>query len=577
MKNFKFACLFVLSVFFTNILSAQILDSRASKISEIEERFEQYVNDTIDDFQIDKKIISNLKNHPEYKFSGSQNEINELKKIFLRKIFFEKSKSGFEISSYNKDFNVPFCENGGFEDDLNIGNYNFASMKYSPLSGPELENILGQGWSLCNNYIHLNLSNSSPIYSSYFNINGFNNGKISIVNPGLDPIIPNLQMVYSGNRSIKLNNSTPTGSVINHNANAYGHVSEVTKRFVIDREILNFKYSLVVQHPLHANVPIHDAQNEDQPSFVYRVVTFDSNGEEIEIDKVCIGADLSNPIFNEYDLNGNLYLFTNWVCARLNVAEYIGKDAEIQFIMSDCGKGAHYGYVYIDDICVPCERGGVIDIDIPQEEIKCPDFPRKIGGTVNGLGQGLSIASINLLILNSNGNITTIPVTDINGSDFSYFLQPSDLGYPILEGVVYSGIIEVTLSDGTIIRKEFLKIIFENCCYPTPGGPSKNIECERVQNKSNGSNNIEFKKGIVTNPNVMIVSPNPNNGEFMLNFNNEVSGNIEIYDELGKLIKVEKVVKITKYTVNLGVVKQGVYLIKFKNKKEIMTKKIIIK
>ena len=82
-------------------------------------------------------------------------------------------------------------------------------------------------------------------------------------------------------------------------------------------------------------------------------------------------------------------------------------------------------------------------------------------------------------------------------------------------------------------------------------------------------------KGINLNNYEISVSPNPNNGEFILSSAIKENGFFEIYNCVGQKIKSGTVTEKTQ--ISLREESSGIYFIKvFENKKIISTKKIVL-
>lgn len=137
-------------------------------------------------------------------------------------------------------------------------------------------------------------------------------------------------------------NSTTTG----------GRVSRLRTTFtssVSGSQSASFAYSLVMENPSFHNL--------NQPFFVARIL--DNNGNEL--DRICNVSSVSNPFFTSYPDPydpSSFLLASTWQCASLNYTAVTGQNYTIEFDIADCGAGGHFGYAYIDDICVSCGSGG---------------------------------------------------------------------------------------------------------------------------------------------------------------------------------------------------------------------------
>jgi len=193
-------------------------------------------------------------------------------------------------------------------------------------------------------------------------------------------------------------------------------------------------------------------------------------------------------------------LYTNWLCESINTSAFIGKDVTLEFYMSDCGLGGHFGYAYIDDICGSCPSPNFGDLYLNPININCPTFPYNVSGTLIP-PQATTLTSLTLNVLNGSTIVGTVvvPLSSVNTAvspyTFSYPINPSNFGSSISTSATYhvSAIAVFTNSVGfqqTLTNTEIgTGIKFLNCCYPTPSNnPSTN-----KSSKINTDNNIKKK------------------------------------------------------------------------------------
>ena len=62
-------------------------------------------------------------------------------------------------------------------------------------------------------------------------------------------------------------------------------------------------------------------------------------------------ADPSDEFFLKKS-NNNQILYKGWTCYDLDLSEFLGQELVLEFISADCSEFGHFGYGYIDDICV---------------------------------------------------------------------------------------------------------------------------------------------------------------------------------------------------------------------------------
>lgn len=97
----------------------------------------------------------------------------------------------------------------------------------------------------------------------------------------------------------------------------------------------------------------------------------------------CLIGDPNNCIFTQYESssNGSIILYTeNWQSGILDISSIPNnEDFIIEFTASRCGLGGHFGYTYIDDLCLlhsDENLQGSIQLN-PLFEI-CPTFPLSV-------------------------------------------------------------------------------------------------------------------------------------------------------------------------------------------------------
>lgn len=171
----------------------------------------------------------------------------------------------------------------------------------------------------------------------------------SIVPNGNDPVIPSLTTVApmpaTGNvAALRLGNRCP----------GYG-AEKVTKTFMVapGATSLEFWYAMVAQDPQHGP--------NDQPGFGAYLI--DSNGNPvsglIDIDPTTAGkqdfivSDRNNPFFG-FD-PAQQVIYRPWTCVMIDLTGFEGQTLTLVLVNRDCGQGGHWGYTYIDSLCMGCK------------------------------------------------------------------------------------------------------------------------------------------------------------------------------------------------------------------------------
>jgi len=106
---------------------------------------------------------------------------------------------------------------------------------------------------------------------------------------------------------------------------------------------LTYQYAVVLEDPDH--------EPYEQPRFIARVKDVEKN-EYIPCASFEYVATSSLPGFKKSaEYEGVIY--KDWSSATINLSGYQGKQILIEFISTDCARGGHFGYAYVDinDVC----------------------------------------------------------------------------------------------------------------------------------------------------------------------------------------------------------------------------------
>jgi gliding motility-associated-like protein len=131
--------------------------------------------------------------------------------------------------------------------------------------------------------------------------------------------------------SIKLGNSQ-SGAQAEGVFYTYTIPANVTQFSII------YYYAIVLQDPNH---PSHE-----QPRFMARIVDLSEN-RQIDCVSFDFTASGSLPGFQASPVVPSI-LYKDWTPITLDLTTYAGKTIQLEFITSDCTRGGHFGYAYID-------------------------------------------------------------------------------------------------------------------------------------------------------------------------------------------------------------------------------------
>jgi hypothetical protein len=411
--------------FNSNNISAQLneyLNSEEKRISsanQIELEIQKFIDNNYNNYVLSKEItddlITHLRSEEEFTDAELQNAIKKTKVYELRKLFFSENPD--KKDSY---FARPMplsvqqsCVNGDFEN--GTAGYTFWSDAHpQPASGtafflscatptaPTVLNAVTPANNNLNAAVTL-IDNTSPGYTQY-----------DPILAGLGVNIPTL-FPSGGNKCIKLNNQQGFGS---------SDITTVSRYFPnINQETIDFNFSLIMD-----NKPAHG--QSIQPFFRVRVLDQFNN----VVDEICIVANPDNCLFNViYVSNNRRVLYTDWICARLNVGEILNQPGTIEFTVSDCQPSAHFGTVYIDNICGSvCAAPRLGALNTNATNINCPDTigntPIQVCGTYQP-PLNATLSSISLDITQNGTVIGSVNApTQLTSNTFCFTVLPSMFG-----------------------------------------------------------------------------------------------------------------------------------------------------
>ncbi len=291
------------------------------------------------------------------------------------------------------------CGNGDFESGLNTAEWSgaFGSISYTqPNANPA---AMTAGFSALNLLL------------------GDANARHTLVTAGNDPIT-GVSMVAPGGstRALRLGNS-----------DAGSGAELISKRITVaaGQTSLSFMYATVLQFPTN---PVHTA--DEQPTFRVRVFDCDNGGQELF--NVCnlgnnsnqVIANQANPFFNTITYDNEPLVYTQWLCAQINLSAYVGRTVNIVFINEDCSKGGHFGYTYLDNLCTAtnCPTGNITVGRTPS----CGSGPICFNYTLPQSNGQTGTAQINLNLYQNGVLLQTIPSPVLSsGSSYCFTVNPT--------------------------------------------------------------------------------------------------------------------------------------------------------
>ena len=460
-------------VLYSTCISAQVneyLDAENTRISQSQKtelEVRKFVSDNFKKYKlshdVNDKLIQHLKEEEEFTDAELKNAINKEKIYELRKLFFYENPNKKEnyLAKPIPNSLREQCVNGDFEN--NTAGYTFWSDQHpQPASGTDFffscatptaltaSNVITPTVNDFNSTITL-IDNTSPGYQQYDPV---------LASFGVN--VPTLN-TNSGTKCIKLNNQEGYGSSDQTTVSRYfPNINEAT---------IEFNFSLIMD-----NKPAHG--QDIQPFFRARVYDQFNN----IVDEFCIVANPENCLFEViYVSRTRRVLYTDWICARLNVGEILNQPGTIEFTVSDCQPSAHFGTVYIDNICgFTCATPQLGALNTNPININCPDVANNEPFQVCGTFQPPVNATLNTIVLNimQNGSLvaTINAPTQLTADTFCFTVFPNLLGanpsgdFELLTTATFNvscpaGTFVYSISDNSAnIGPD---ISFVDCCIPT--------------------------------------------------------------------------------------------------------------
>ncbi|MFH6960418.1 T9SS type B sorting domain-containing protein [Flavobacterium aquidurense] len=327
-------------------------------------------------------------------------EVLNLKKVILN------SKDGNLTSKTAATLQgVEMCTNGGFEqyETVNGGSYlkNFLCTIGDPPGPTQCRSI----------------TNTADSYINRYDPNNMNIMATGVSANLVDPYIGDIKAFDQYALKINYENSSTYGSIVQG------------KRFKTNNEnYLKFNYKAVLQS-------VYDNSHTDNQAFV-KARILDKN--KAVVSEFCLVGDEKNCIFSKVPSQSSDFvtLYTsNWQSGILDISSIPNNEEfTVEFMASRCGLGGHFGYMYVDDVCILHSAEnlqGSIELD-PLYKV-CPTLPISVCGSYtipNSGGISASVKKITLNVYNSSNvsvySTSTTSTLDTTNKKFCFTLKTSD-------------------------------------------------------------------------------------------------------------------------------------------------------
>ncbi|WP_396191566.1 T9SS type B sorting domain-containing protein [Flavobacterium sp.] len=326
------------------------------------------------------------------------------KKIFFTKL---KNKRELEKSSLSNSNTlqaaVEMCTNNGFEQHETVSGAQVLKNFQYTIGDPP-------GPTQCNS-----LTNTANTGIGIYNPSNMSVMATTVPANLIDPYIGNINAFDQYALKINYDNSSTYGSIVQG------------KRFKTNNEnYLKFNFKAVL-------MTVYDTGHTDNQPFVKARII---NSSGTVVDEFCLIGDETNCIFTVIPDSSSPILYTaNWQSGLLDISSIPNNEEfTVEFMASRCGFGAHFGYMYVDDICILHSSEnlqGSIELD-PLNKV-CSNLPINVCGSYtipNSGGITATLNSITLNLYNSAGvsvySTTTTSSLDTVNQKFCFVLNAND-------------------------------------------------------------------------------------------------------------------------------------------------------
>lgn len=286
---------------------------------------------------------------------------------------------------------VEMCSNGGFEQYENISGSSYLKNFLCTIGDPP-------GPTQCRS-----ITNAADSYINRYNPNNMNIMATGVSSNLVDPYMGDIKAFDQYALKINHENSSTYGSIVQG------------KRFKTNNEnYLKFNYKAVLQS-------VYDNSHTDNQAFV-KARILDKNG--VVVNEFCLVGDEKNCIFTKVPSQTSSYvtLYTaNWQSGILDISSIPNNEEfTVEFMASRCGLGGHFGYMYVDDICLVHSAEnlqGSVELD-PLNKV-CPSLPISVCGSYtipNSGGISATVKKITLNVYNSN-NVSVYSTSSTSSLD----------------------------------------------------------------------------------------------------------------------------------------------------------------
>ena len=300
---------------------------------------------------------------------------------------------------------VEMCSNGGFEQVEQVAGKNYLKNFLYTIGDPP-------GPTQCRS-----ISNKADSHINQYDPSATNEMATTVPANLIDSYMGDIKAFDQYALKINYPGSSTYGSIVQG------------KRFKTNNEnFLKFNYKAILQS-------VYDNSHTDNQAFFKARIL---NKANVVVSEFCLVGDEKNCIFTKVPDGsyGYVTLYTaNWQSGILDISSIPNNEEfTVEFMASRCGLGGHFGYAYVDDICLlHSDESFIGSITLDPLNAVCPTLPINVSGVYtlpNSGGVTAAVKSITLKLFNEAGTVvhtTTAATIDTANKKFNFTLNNSDI------------------------------------------------------------------------------------------------------------------------------------------------------
>ena len=316
----------------------------------------------------------------------------QLKAFFIENQFWNENPAYKNFATKRNIGSIQnLCANGGFENGNNMFTHSGSF-------------FIGDGSNNCSYAASVPFNPTLPSSP----VNSVPN-RMEIVNNSIDPNSLVLQTTHRGSKALRINSyRNSRGGSCDTGYNAEIDMASVSFKVDVPTGKLTFWYAVILESPDHNN------GNGENPFFAARL------RDEVTgaVQTICLDPSQINMMsYTDYCASNILGAMQTWRCASFDLSKSFNHDVTLEFMAADCAKRGHYGYAYIDDICLDCNDLASGNVTINSSDVCFTDNYQFNGTYRMPAVPGSTLQSLVVALYQNGAPIyPPVPITIANGT-----------------------------------------------------------------------------------------------------------------------------------------------------------------